>query len=704
MIEHLPPSMQKLWSIVTQAKPFEQLKRDEVAFLADPGTLLFSLPIGITMPDEVEQKVGEQFLHYFDYMVNELNIRQRNDHAQEQGLLNIINQCLLDLVKGDELNLKMAYSMVKTLKSHQLPVDRAVVDALGERQVKALPNQGDDAQSSDIDEMAQGMAELLNKERITSGFEFCQMFSDELAVYPIDGVRILLACAIKQKWIVDALLLLTMHKESDVAAVAAEVLNEVEDKQWKSLTNRNYLLLVQRFADEGIKAHLPKWNRLAMKYAKESKPSQVVELYVSFADGNQSSLFLALMKGPDGKAMHQVGGVFRIGYGLVDSHYVAHVDRAHFIQMVEMLKHEVGVIPCDPILLRHLLPWAMHEQKTSPERMSVEALQTLASLPNQWSEPHPFDLAHLATVCHFDEFERDWHERARFGSKMLLSTPMFKTWLVNDIDPAFKKARQVRDHYYLAQPQQYIKALTHAGLLAHFALLEPNLFICRPQAYLACAKVLQEGNVGRKQFSMFDWLAEKSLLEHEEATRLEGAFDQLAEPAGYVLKVTLSGSKPQVWRRFTVSNAIDMQSLHYLLQDVMGWENAHPYSFATPLGHIDDSPESKLSADKLPLMAVLRQEGDSIGYVYDFGDHWEHVIVLEKINKRDCLQPKITAGSGACPPEDCGGIWGYAELLKAVAKTKRSEDEQEQLEWYGMEEGWDARAFDKQEANALLLG
>lgn len=702
MSEHFPLPLQKLWAILSEDKPFEQLTRDEVAFLADPATLLFSLPMGMTMPDEVADAVGDSFLGCFDFMVNELNIRLRNGHAQE--IWNIINDGLLELVQGDELNLKMAYSMVKMLKSHQLPIDRAVVDALGERQVNALSSKAEDALPSEPHQMAQAMVEMLNKEGITSGFEFCQMFSDDLAVYPIDGVRALLACIIKQKWVVDALLLLTMHKESDIAAVAAEVLNEVEDKQWKSLTNRNYLLLVQRLADEGIKVHLPKWNRLAMKYAKESKPSQVVELYVSFADGNQSSLFIALMKGPDGKTLHQVGGVFRIGYGLVDCYYSANVGRAQFQHLMGTLKHEVGAIPCDPILLRHILPWAMHEQKTSPERMSVEALHILASLPNQWSEPHPFDFAHLATVCHFDESDRDWHERARFGSKMLLSTPMFKTWLVNDIDPAFKKARQVRDHYYLAQPQQYIKALTHAGLVANFSLLEPNLFICTPQTYLACAKVLQEGNIGRKHFSMFDWLAEQSLLEHEEATRLEGAFEQLTEPTGYVLKVMLSGSKPQVWRRFTVSNAIDMQSLHYLLQDVMGWEDAHPYSFATPLGHINDSPESKLSADKLPLMAVLRQEGDSIGYVYDFGDCWEHVIVLEKINKRDCLQPKITAGSGACPPEDCGGIWGYAELLKAVAKTKRSEEEQEQLEWYGMEQGWDAKAFDKQEANAVLLG
>src|SRR5690606_40671074 len=103
-----------------------------------------------------------------------------------------------------------------------------------------------------------------------------------------------------------------------------------------------------------------------------------------------------------------------------------------------------------------------------------------------------------------------------------------------------------------------------------------------------------------------------------------------------------------------------------------------------------------------PLMAVLRNEGDSMGYVYDFGDHWQHTVVLEKINKRDCWQPKVTAGNGACPPGDCGGIWGYNALLEAAAKAQPSQEEQEQLEWYGMEDGWDAKAFDKNEVNELL--
>lgn len=698
MKNHFPQPLQKLLGMVAEQKTFEQLTRDELAYLAEPTTLLFALPFGMTMPDEAAQAYSDTFLPYFDFMANELRIQLRNGDAQE--MLPILNSCLLDLLEGGEINLQMAYSMVKVLKSHQLPIERAVLDTLGELQAQEKPT---NVKSLPVDpqQMLDQMAKQITQQGIDSGFAFCQMISDELAVYPVEGVKVLLSCFLKQKWIVDALLLLSLHKESEIASVAAELLNDVADKQWKFLTNRNYLLLVQRFADEKVKAHLPKWNRLAMQHAKQSKPSQVVELYAAFADGQHSTLFLALVKDADGKHFHQVGGVFRLGYGLVDSYFSPNINRHHFQHMVETIKAEVGAIPCDPLLLRHLFPWALHEQQASPERMSVDTLQTLALLPSAWSEPQAFNIDHIAEICHFDAQQTEQRDRGRKMSRMLLSTPMVDTWLVHDIDPTLTKARQVRDHCYLAQPQRYIEALSHAALLAHFSLLPPNLLVAKAASYLACAFLLQEGGVGRKAFPLFDWLAEESLHESQQDQQLDKIFSELAEPTGYVLKVQLMESKPKVWRRFTVSSSIDMHSLHNLLQDVMGWDNYHGYTFLTQLGNIDNSSESPLPADDLPLMAVLRNEGDSMGYVYDFGDHWQHTVVLEKINKRDCWQPKVTAGNGACPPEDCGGIWGYNALLEAAAKAQPSQEEQEQLEWYGMEDGWDAKAF-KNEVNELL--
>lgn len=171
---------------------------------------------------------------------------------------------------------------------------------------------------------------------------------------------------------------------------------------------------------------------------------------------------------------------------------------------------------------------------------------------------------------------------------------------------------------------------------------------------------------------------------------------------GLVIKIELLGAKPKIWRRFTVTNGIDLQSLHYLIQDIMGWDDSHLFMFQTDIGNIDGSDDSDLPAESIPLAAVLQQEGDSIKYVYDFGDYWEHSITLEKINKRDCSAPLVSAGRGACPPEDCGGIWGYENLLRLLKKKTLTADESEHLQWCGMEDEWDANAFDKQAINAIL--
>jgi hypothetical protein len=174
------------------------------------------------------------------------------------------------------------------------------------------------------------------------------------------------------------------------------------------------------------------------------------------------------------------------------------------------------------------------------------------------------------------------------------------------------------------------------------------------------------------------------------------------EAKGLVIKIELLGAKPKIWRRFTVTNAIDLQSFHYLIQDIMGWSDSHLFMFQTDIGNIDGSDDSDLPAESIPLAAVLQQEGDSIKYVYDFGDYWEHSITLEKINKRDSSAPLVSAGRGACPPEDCGGIGGYDKLLRLRKRKTLTADESEYLQWCGMEEEWDASAFDKQAINAIL--
>lgn len=173
----------------------------------------------------------------------------------------------------------------------------------------------------------------------------------------------------------------------------------------------------------------------------------------------------------------------------------------------------------------------------------------------------------------------------------------------------------------------------------------------------------------------------------------------------YQLKVTLRGSKPSIWRRLQVSSDIGLAELHHTLQIAMGWEDMHLHEFIAAkrrYGIPDpDFPDDTLDEFEFSIDELLGKEGDKLVYLYDFGDGWEHDLLLEKITPtraRGSL-PQCTAGARACPPEDSGGIPGYERMLKIVRKPSHEEYD-ELLEWLG--EDFDPAAFDKGEVNEML--
>ena len=178
----------------------------------------------------------------------------------------------------------------------------------------------------------------------------------------------------------------------------------------------------------------------------------------------------------------------------------------------------------------------------------------------------------------------------------------------------------------------------------------------------------------------------------------------------YQLKVTLRGSKPPIWRRIQVPGAYTLDDLHAVLQVVMGWHDAHlhqfivgPTYYAPPEFELDDPFGLDATEDsaRVTLRRVAPQEGAKFIYQYDFGDDWEHAILVEKILPPDpaVRYPVCVAGRRAAPPEDCGGIWGYAELLEILQDPQHPERE-ERLEWLGGE--FDPAAFDLEGINRQL--
>lgn len=175
-------------------------------------------------------------------------------------------------------------------------------------------------------------------------------------------------------------------------------------------------------------------------------------------------------------------------------------------------------------------------------------------------------------------------------------------------------------------------------------------------------------------------------------------------PTIHRLKITLRDVKPPVWRRIEVDSRVKLDNLAAILEDAMGWDGYHLHAFeiddvAYRLPQFfDDSPWGRRSEDesKHQLGNVLSQVGTKARWDYDFGDGWEHNIVVEAIEPADpaIAYPRCVTGRRACPPEDCGGSWGYANLLEAIADPSH-EEHAELTDWIGS--SFDPEYFDADE-------
>jgi hypothetical protein len=173
----------------------------------------------------------------------------------------------------------------------------------------------------------------------------------------------------------------------------------------------------------------------------------------------------------------------------------------------------------------------------------------------------------------------------------------------------------------------------------------------------------------------------------------------------YQLKVTLKDIRPPIWRRIQVKNNTPLNKLHDILQVVMGWDDYHLHQF-TVQGRFYGVPDPEFLSDiedekKIKLKDIVTGERIKFRYEYDFGDGWLHDIVVEKILEPESgvHYPICLKGKYACPPEDCGGVWGYHNLLEIIKDPDHPEHE-DMLEWVG--EDYNPEAFDLDYINQQL--
>ncbi len=221
------------------------------------------------------------------------------------------------------------------------------------------------------------------------------------------------------------------------------------------------------------------------------------------------------------------------------------------------------------------------------------------------------------------------------------------------------------------------------------------------------------------------------------------------------LKIVLDGIKPKIWRRFLVEDSISFNRLHKTIQTVMGWDDYHMYKFCianeeivpdedgynlaeSSFNKLFSSPEfvkmleqgrfgkspCSLDTDKInkilhkieqnkPVVKfdvntrinqLIKSEKQKFIYVYDFGDSWEHTVTVEKIIEKDQSKkyPICLEGERACPPEDCGSVPGYYNLMKIRKNKKHPQYKELIVEWLG--EDYDPELFIMDWVNARLHG
>jgi len=202
------------------------------------------------------------------------------------------------------------------------------------------------------------------------------------------------------------------------------------------------------------------------------------------------------------------------------------------------------------------------------------------------------------------------------------------------------------------------------------------------------------------------------------------------------LRIEVGGITPKIWRQFLVKDNITFENLHEIIQIVMGWDNYHLYEFKIGNNAITSDEEGYNAAESVfkelfnspnfykmlekqdlkkgstsmdvnklnkilekerakkskPLFAMetklrklIKSKGQKFSYLYDFGDNWEHLLTIEKIFDENEFKsiPVCLAGGRACPPEDCGGVYGYYELQKIKKNKKHKYYKERIVEWLG---------------------
>ncbi|MGB5446513.1 MAG: plasmid pRiA4b ORF-3 family protein [Psychromonas sp.] len=664
----------------------KKLTNEQIEWFAEPENVFLMIFFTVTAPDEIVVEVKKDIHPWIETAISQLQLTVAKLPPQaKEEIEKVIEQIFAHAHEYAMVNKDWLLLVLATLKKNEFNINTNVTNLAAVNPADPVAERPD-------------LKTLLTQSGIDSAIEFIELFEENLNLIPVEALPLIFGELESYSWAIDALLLLTQYHDENIALAGAQALDQYSPKKWEQLSTQQLLNLSVRFnCHPSVKAYFKKWQKHAMRYSKANQPAKINELYLTHIDGNDCATLMMsiIINGRE----NQINTLFDTKSGIRET--LVNLDSATTLQdtieqINEQEEHilEVEFTETEPASLATILPWMLSIQQEKKTPVDLNSLYWLSQLPVEWTQPEPFNLDNWDKKL---DYQVNPHRLERSRRSHSIGNSIIMTWQAPaESILAAKKPRDLLKLYYYPNKDIFAARLAYSAAIRHYQIGEEITYEENSDGYLDLAHALYDPGINRKRFELFESLAEVSFDEFIIAQHDSAGLEEF-EPQGLVVKIMLQDASPAVWRRVHLSNQFTLDDMHDIIQIAMGWENCHLFAFSTKGRMI---PEE--SYQHLQLASFLTSPNDEIGYHYDFGDDWHHVIRLEKILKQDIELPKVTAGSGICPAEDSGGIWGWNQLLKMRKKKNLTEDDLEHLEWVGLSPDEPLLPFNKEEANQRL--
>ncbi|CDG23310.1 conserved protein of unknown function [Xenorhabdus poinarii G6] len=663
------------------------LTQKQTEWFSEPENVFSLISLVLTLPETLTNELEDSIHNWVDLAVAELSFTANKLPVEaKQRFEERIEQLLRHTTGNAELNSNGVLLCLSILKRYQFHITTDITQLLD------IPQYVDNTNIATFPSTPPNLRQLFEQFEIQSSLSFIDFFEDGLAVIPPDALIPLFSEITSYSWGIDALVLLTQYFEEPIALASAQVLDNCPSSAWKNVSYLQLINLCTRFnRHPSIHPCFKRWKKRAMAHNKMPPvhpPAEIHELYVTHVDGHDCASMIMTITLSGQK--YQMNMMLDFKSGIRESLLNISPDLT-IPELIDELNtygnNNIDFTPVTPDWLQQILPWILSVQQNKNTPLDLHSLYWLSQLPLAWTQPEEF-----ALECWSQKlgYQANPQRQARNRLGMTMGSPLILSWLApEEYLLKAKKPKDLLKHYYYANRELFVERLTYSATIEQYRL--PPQMPHLVDQYLDLAYTLSDPALNRKKFALFDTLSEISFeyfyMEQEAAIL----------PQGLVLKVSLLDASPAVWRRIRVSNQLTLSEFHDVIQNAMGWENAHLFQFNVSGV---DIPEENY--DQTPVGVFLNDIGDELYYQYDVGDDWLHQIIVEKVLQKDLILPEVTAGNGMCPAEDIGGIWRWNHLLKLRKKKVLTKDETEQLESLGLSPSETLKPFDKEQVNQRL--